>query len=33
MGEVLKVTTGRVSQIKKAAVERLRGMLGTELAA
>lgn len=33
IGEVLKVTTGRVSQIKKAAVERLRGMLGTELAA
>ena len=33
IGAVLKVTTGRVSQIKKAAVERLRGMIGTELAA
>jgi RNA polymerase sigma factor for flagellar operon FliA len=28
IGEVLKVTTGRVSQIKKAAVERLRGLIG-----
>ena len=28
IAEVLKVTTGRVSQIKKAAVERLRGLIG-----
>ena len=32
IGEVLKVTTGRVSQIKKAAVERLRSMISAELA-
>jgi RNA polymerase sigma factor for flagellar operon FliA len=32
IAEVLKVTTGRVSQIKKAAVERLRTMISAELA-
>jgi len=33
IAEVLKVTTGRVSQIKKAAIERLRSMMGDVVAA
>lgn len=33
IAEVLKVTTGRVSQIKKAAIERLRVMMGDVVAA
>jgi RNA polymerase sigma factor FliA len=33
IADVLKVTTGRVSQIKKAAVERLRSLIGADAAA
>ena len=33
IADVLKVTTGRVSQIKKAAVERLRSLIVADAAA